>query len=928
MSAAVLEPPPLTAPVPVTSLERDIHLLDDILAAAIRRLEPAVFPLIAEIRATGQALRGQPSVDQARRLRDRLDDLDLSTLRTLLRAFSLYFDLINLAEQQARVRALRQRTEKLAPLPLPESLEAALQHLRERGLSAEVVANLLKRALVCPVFTAHPSEARRRTILEKLLAISRQLDRLEYSRLLPRERAASHQGIANEIEACWFSDIVRGERPGVLDEVRQGLDVVETSLFEVVPHVYRGLEEAFLRTYPEWDGAIPSCLRFGSWIGGDRDGNPNVTHDATQAAVRLHQESVLKHYLDSVGELGKRLSHSQHFLEPGPELHESLRRDAELFPELAAASNGEPYRNKCRFIAAKLRNTLEHVQTLEPIWNREEPSWPPGSYRDRRGLLDDLAVIAGDLERVGATHSSLGPIHDLLRQAEVFGLHLLTLDIREHSGRHAAAMAEILAWAGVCDQYQKRTANERFECLSQELLKTRPLIPSHLPFSPATREVVQTFRTIAAVLEQQCPEAIENYIISGASEPAHLLEVLLLAREARLFRPGEGISRLNIVPLLESVESLRAAVPIVQRLLYEPTYRQHLQLRGNIQEVMLGYSDSSKETGFLASAWSLYRAQRDLAELGRRSNVGMQMFHGRGGAIGRGGGPANHAILSQPRGTVNGRIRITEQGEVIADRYGQPAIANRHLEQVLHAVLLTSFPGDEKIDPSWEWAMERLAGSAAKHYRLLVDDADLLRYFEEATPFSEIGQLKIASRPAYRQGGRSLQQLRAIPWVFSWMQSRHTLPGWYGLGSAVADFLGEHGGELATLQEMYRCWPFWRTLIDNAQMILAKADLTIARLYADLVRDPALADQVFQRVEQEYHASVACICRITGQAELLDQVPVLKQSIQRRNPYVDALSFIQLVLLKRIRSGEKDEELITAVQESINGIASGLKNTG
>jgi phosphoenolpyruvate carboxylase len=343
---------------------------------------------------------------------------------------------------------------------------------------------------------------------------------------------------------------------------------------------------------------------------------------------------------------------------------------------------------------------------------------------------------------------------------------------------------------------------------------------------------------------------------------------------------------------------------------------------------MLGYSDSSKETGFLASAWSLYRAQRDLAELGRRSNVGMQMFHGRGGAIGRGGGPANHAILSQPRGTVNGRIRITEQGEVIADRYGQPAIANRHLEQVLHAVLLTSFPGDEKIDPSWEWAMERLAGCAAKHYRLLVDDADLLRYFEEATPFSEIGQLKIASRPAYRQGGRSLQQLRAIPWVFSWMQSRHTLPGWYGLGSAVADFLGEHGGELATLQEMYRCWPFWRTLIDNAQMILAKADLTIARLYADLVRDPALADQVFQRVEQEYHASVACICRITGQAELLDQVPVLKQSIQRRNPYVDALSFIQLVLLKRIRSGQKDEELITAVQESINGIASGLKNTG
>jgi phosphoenolpyruvate carboxylase len=388
---------------------------------------------------------------------------------------------------------------------------------------------------------------------------------------------------------------------------------------------------------------------------------------------------------------------------------------------------------------------------------------------------------------------------------------------------------------------------------------------------------------------------------------------------------------LNIVPLFESLEPLRTAPLIMQRLLTLPVYRHHLELRGNLQEVMIGYSDSNKESGPLQSAWALYQAQRALADTGRRTGVTVQMFHGRGGAVGRGGGPANRAILAQPRGTVAGRLRLTEQGEMIADRYGHAAIAERHLGQVLNAVLRASFPeADEGPDPAWERALERLADAAGEHYRALIyETPEFLAYFEHATPIAEVSELKIGSRPPRRGDAGGVAQLRAIPWVFSWMQSRHTLPGWYGLGSAVSDYLTRHGGTFAELRTMYQRWPFWRTFIDNAQMVMAKADLTIARLYADLVEDAGLAQRIFDRIAAEYQRTVEVILNVTGQSMLLEQVPVLRTSIERRNPYVDPLSFIQLVLLQRLRAAEHpSEELLTAVLESINGVASGLKNTG
>jgi phosphoenolpyruvate carboxylase len=938
-------------------LSEDIHLLGDQLGDMIQRLAgKEAFDLVEEVRTAAKGLRSEPSVEAATALRDRLDQLELPELRTLIRAFSIYFDLVNLAEQQARVRANRLRTLRSAPRPLEESPEAALTRLKEKGFTANQIRELLNRALIGCVFTAHPSEARRRTVLEKLNAISGELDRLEYSILLPNERKESIATIAEQLETLWMTSSIRVDRPVVIDEVRQGLELVEDSLFEVIPRVYRQLEDALKSVYPEMqatesgvnqgtatrDYRVPSLLRFGSWIGGDRDGNPFVTHDVTAETIRIQQEVLLKHYLKLVNKLGKQLSHSEQFVRLGSEFKSKLQSDTEQLGGHSSigempvrrtrnSRDDEPYRAKCRYITSKLRRTLDHFKSFHPSWSDAPQELPQGVYTHRQQLQDDLEAIATDLNNVGAVFAAQGTLRELIRLVQVFGIHMLTLDIRQHSGRHTSAIDEIFAWCGIQPNYAKLSPNERFECLARELVQRRPLVPTHLTFSPETNEVIQTFRTIAVLLEQQAPEAIETYIISGVTDPAHVLEVLLFAREAGLYDPDKKISRLNIAPLFEALEPLNSASTIINRLLSLPIYRKHVELRGNIQEVMIGYSDSNKESGFLQSAWALYRAQRALGETQRRTGVAVQMFHGRGGAVGRGGGPANRAILAQPPGTAGGRLRITEQGEVIADRYGHKSIAERHLGQLINAVLRSSFAVDaDQPDPLWERLVERLAEKACRHYRSLVyETPDFLSYFEQATPLNEIGSLKIASRPARRNSVQDIDQLRAIPWVFSWMQSRHTLPGWYGLGSAITEHLERNPEDQAVLETMYKRWPFWRTLIDNAQMILAKADMVIARLYADLVQDETTRKKVFERIDTEHKRTVDVILQITGQSELLERSPVLLHSIQRRNPYVDPLSFIQLVLLRRLRSGvEPREEMLTAVLESINGIAAGLKNTG
>lgn len=917
------------------ALSGDIRYLGGLLGEVILRVAgESTYALVEEIRAASKELREKPSIEAARSLRDRLKTFDLATLRRLVRAFSIYFDLINLAEQRGRLRALRWQFLDAAG-PISDGIEAALVKLRSEGVTPDQLRCLLKKARVVPVFTAHPSEARRRTVLEKLDTISAQLERLDVEQMSPEDRSLAEVAIREEVETFWLSDLVRTERPTVLDEVRHGIGLVH-ELFYVVPRIYRDVETSLTRVYPELaDFPVPTFLEFGSWIGGDRDGNPNVTHAFTAAAIAVQQQTVLEIYLRWLDNLARVLSVSSGCAQPGEDFLRICERYRRLVPQAFERLPREPYRAVCRAMSERIRRTIAHVAGIQLQWTAEPLARDESLYLQRDELLADLRVMAADLVRVGATAAANGLLHDFIRLVDVFGLHMLKLDCRQHAARHSQAVDEILRWTGACGDYLKRSPNERFDLLAAEIAQVRPLIPTHLPFSEETCEVVQTFRTVAALLENQCPEAIENYVISGATEPAHVLEVLLLAREARLFRPAEGISRLNIVPLFESLEPLVGASTIVQRLLALPIYRKHLALRGNIQEVMIGYSDSNKETGFLQSNWALYRAQRALAETQRRTGVTLQIFHGRGGAVGRGGGPANRAILAQPAGTVDGRMRFTEQGEMIADRYGSSGIAQRHLEQIVNAVLRNSVAVENREpSPDWERLMDRLAEKARRHYRSLVyETPEFLTYFEQATPIAEIGQLKLASRPARRSEGKSavagIDQLRAIPWVFSWMQSRHTLPGWYGLGSAVSEHLTDNPEDRETLMRIYQEWPFWRTLVDNAQMILAKADLTIARVYADLVEDRDIGDRIYERIEREFARTVDAVLLMTGQTELLANMPVLQRSIQRRNPYVDPMSFVQLVLMERLRAGaEPRDELLMGVLESINGIASGLKNTG
>ncbi len=678
-------------------------------------------------------------------------------------------------------------------------------------------------------------------------------------------------------------------------------------------------------------------------MGGDRDGNPFVTAEVTVEAVRLLRIAALRRHLASVDALGGRLSLSTREVLVSEELLASLAADDAQSPELGAAllrrHPYEPYRRKCAHIRERLARSIAFAEAHQPAFCRDAPLAPAaGRYHRRAELLADLAVIDRSLRAHGGVVVAEGALRDLLREVEVFGLHLATLDIRQHSERHARAVAEVLACAGVAPDYLSLDEDARVALLARALGDPRPLVPVRLPYTPDTREVVETFRAVAAVLDELGPESIHSAVVSMTRGASDVLAALLLAKEAGLYRPPsadrEGESLLDVAPLFETGEDLAAAPAVLRACLRVPGYRVHLALRGDVQEVMLGYSDSNKDAGFVSANWALYRAQRELCDTAATEGVGLRLFHGRGGSIGRGGGPANRAILSQPPNTVGSRIKITEQGEVIADRYGLPNLAHRHLEQLVNAVLRARFAPWAPAQPAWERALERLATVARGYYRSLVyDRPDFLTYFRAATPIAEIGRLKLGSRPASRKPGIRIEDLRAIPWVFSWMQSRHTLPGWYGLGFALETFVadpGEHDA-LGLLRAMYAEWPFFQTMIDSAQMILGKADLHIASRYADLCLDAAVRGEIFGLIEAEHERTTRMICHVADIGDLLEQAPVLRRSIALRNPYVDPMSYIQVELLERLRAapeGPAHAALEDAIMLSISGIAAGLKNTG
>ncbi|MGC8799394.1 MAG: phosphoenolpyruvate carboxylase [Chloroflexus sp.] len=921
-------------------LSANIRALGDMLGRVITEQSgAATFELVERVRLMAKELRNGAPPSGTHVLQDLIAGLSLPQLRNLVKAFTLYFGLVNLAEGVEQLRVLRSRDLRNAPAPRAESIADAIELLKRHGVPAAAIQEWIDQALIMPVFTAHPTESRRRTILIKLRRIFDTLIDLTFGErlVLPSDRQSALTRIERETVGLWQSDDVRNRRPSVLDEVENGLFYFQTVLWDLIPEIYRETANALATAYPDHRWQLPPFLRFGSWMGGDRDGNPFVTPEVTVETVRLMRSAMLRYLINGIDRLITDLSQSVQQVPVDQAIFDRIAEYHELMPDAAATLNPhyryEPYRQLCHFIQARLQNTLHHTLSHTPRWGADPPPPRlPTIYYHSRELLVDLDLIDTSLRRHGGAIIADGLLRDLRTNVAVCRLHTATLDVRQHASRHTEALTEILAGAGVVANYAALDECERVAVLSTEIRRPRPLTPSRLGhFSPATAETVQTFRMLAAISEQLDPEIFQTYIISTTSQVSDLLAVLLFCRDAGLYQPDQ-YSRLDIVPLFETGEDLQRAPLILDELLQLPVYREHLALRDNLQEVMLGYSDSNKEGGFLAANWALYRAQIELNTVTERHGVRLRFFHGRGGAVGRGGGPAGQAILAQPPGTLHGQIKVTNQGEVISDRYLDPRTAHRHLEQVVNAVLRAGFPGIARSpEPAWLEAMEQMAHTARTVYRRLVyEDPDFLTYFRNATPVAELSRLRIGSRPVSRRKSDRIEDLRAIPWVFSWMQTRHTLPGWFGLGSALSEFVAADPHHLYVLRAMYRHWPFFTTLLDNAQMILLKADMSIARSYAGLVPDQELAARIFEQIEAEYRRTERMICQITERQELLAHQPVLQRVIRRRNPYIDPLSYIQIELLRRIRNAppEDQDEIETVLLMSINGIAAGLKNTG
>ena len=916
------------------ALARDVRMLGNALGDVLREQGgEALFGVVERIRSLTKEARRNAGQDAAEAELDRLfAGMDFVTALPVLKAFTTYFQLVNLAEQKEIARINRRRAYEAGSGPRPESVRDAIGSLRRAGVTAGEMRDLVRTLSIQLVFTAHPTESKRRSVQEKLHRLSDYLSGLEQPLLSLSDQQRLADDIATETEILWQTDEVRQRRLSVLDEARNILFYFSETFFDVSPRLYADLEKALSENYPGEAFDVPNFLEYGSWVGGDRDGNPTITLAHTAEVLRLHRELALSKFTQAVRSLSDRLSQSLHYVTVSEELESSLAEDAIRLPEVAAQAAGrsptESYRRKCEYVWERLRRTQTSSE---------------GQYASAGEFLGDLELIQRSLEQNKGHYAARRALAPLLFQARLFGFHLAGLDIREHKDKYLGALEAVLTDQGV--SWRTLSEADKVTLLEREIAGRRPLLPTLLGYDEESNKTLGLFRLVSEKMEALEPAAFGSFILSMASNVSDVLAVLLLAKEAHLadLRDEGGWSRVDVVPLFETIEDLENAPQILDTLLSNPVYRRNVTLRGEQQEVMVGYSDSNKDGGYLTANWKLYVAQAELARVARRHNVALRLFHGRGGAVGRGGGPAGKAILAQPPGSVRGRLKITEQGEVIAARYFDQEVAYRNLEQVVHAVLLASVekPTQEAETPGeWAEAMDAMSKTAERSYRALVyDDPQFVRFFQESTPVGELAQLNIGSRPPKRTASDRIEDLRAIPWVFSWMQSRYTLPGWYGIGTALTEYAAQSPAHLARLQTMYGMWPFFATTLDNAQMSLAKADMDIAARYAALATDQAMARRIYGTIKTEYDWSVRILCRIMGQEALLDNSPVLQKSIRLRNPYVDPLSYLQIELLKRLRAlppseGENDallqqrRDLRAAVLLSINGVAAGMKNTG
>jgi len=984
-------------------LRHRLRLVEDLWEAVLREeCGQELGDLLERLRSLcseeGQAPQSLESVPEL------VEALDLDAAVRAARAYALYFQLINIIEQHyeqrdrqsSRTRAAAESegggTDEGAASLTPGagylersyreeethrgggagSFDWLFPYMQQLNVPPGKIQQLLDQLDIRLVFTAHPTEIVRQTIRRKQQRVSQILHRLdraeaEYAALGTTsswEAEAAKRQLTEEIRLWWRTDELHQFKPSVLDEVETTLHYFQEVLFDAAPTLAMRLQQALQGSFQGLQPPRHAFCRFGSWVGSDRDGNPSVTPPVTWETACYQRQIVLEKYLQSVKKLQGVLSLSLHWSDVMPDLLDSLEQDRLQLPEVyerhAIRYRQEPYRLKLAYILQRLEATYERNERLSAQDEGRPTAAVPDSsvyYPTSGEFLAELRSIQQALTETGLSCSDLDA---LIYQVEVYGFSLAELDMRQESTRHEEAIAEIVEYLQLGRSYGEMSEAERVAWLTQELQTRRPLVPSELPFSERTCEAIETFRCLRRLQREFGARVCRTYIISMSHEASDILEVLLLAKEAGLYDPGTGVATLHVVPLFETVDDLKKAPQVMRDLFELPLYRACLAggyeetasdaipaIPTDLHEVMLGYSDSNKDSGFLSSNWEIHKAQKALQSVAQSYGVSLRIFHGRGGSVGRGGGPAYEAILAQPNRTVDGRLKITEQGEVLASKYSLPDLALYHLETAATAVIQASLLGSgfDDIQP-WNEILEELAARSRQHYRALIyEDPDFLDFFLSVTPIQEISQLQISSRPARRKGGKKdLSSLRAIPWVFSWTQARYLLPAWYGVGTALDEFLQQEPEEnLKLLRYFYLKWPFFKVAIAKVEMTLAKADLQIAHHYIDELAAPEdreRFERLYQQIADEFHRTRDIVLKITGHEKLLDGDPALQRSVQLRNGTIVPLGFLQVSLLKRLRqytnqaaSGAmhfrySKEELLRGAMLTINGIAAGMRNTG
>ena len=920
----------LAAPTDISSkdvpLREDIRLLGRILGDTLREQEgEAAFDLVENVRKCAVRFRKTHNNADRNELEKLLNGLSPPDTLSVVRAFSFFSQLSNIAEDLHHNRRRRAHL-KAGSKPQEGSIPLALERLQEKKISAQALQEFLNTALISPVLTAHPTEVQRKSILDCHLIISNLLSNRDRLDMTPEELAVNEEALHRFVLILWDTRMLRFSKLTVEDEIKNGLTFYGHTFLTEIPELYADLEKQLKKSYGQAFNIKP-FLRVGSWIGSDRDGNPFVTDDVMRDAARRHSAVALEYYLAETHLLGIRLSLSSRVVEISDELKEFAAKS----PDKAPGRDDEPYRRALIAIYSRLVATAEKLShRVEHLRQVDKNALP---YPDAQAFIADLDILINSLNHHHAYYLANGRIANLRRAAEVFGFHLAPLDMRQHSDVHEQAAGELLAVAGT-KGYAQLDETARRSALLIALQQDKPLAADLAKFSATAQSELRIMQAAADIHALYGRAALPNYIISMTKGVSDLLEVALMVQQFGLLdSSAEPALHINIIPLFETIDDLRGCGLIMDQLFSLPYYRQLLKSRDNTQEVMLGYSDSNKDGGYLTANWELYKAEIDLVRVFEKHGIELRLFHGRGGTVGRGGGPSYQAIRAQPPGSVNGQIRITEQGEVISSKYSNPEIGRRNLETLIAATMeatLLHHHGDDSTMPEFHRIMEALSLDAITAYRKLVyETPGFTDYFFSATPIREIAQLNIGSRPSARKATDKIEDLRAIPWVFSWSISRVILPGWYGFGSAVTLFLEREGESgLKQLQAMYDNWAFFRGLLSNMDMVLAKTDMGIASRYAELVPDAQIRQNIFGMIETEWERTTKALMQITDSTTLLADNPTMARSLATRMPYIDPLNHLQLMLLERTRAGENDEKLRRALQITINGIAAGLRNSG